>query len=144
MNAQPEVTHMSTRSTRTPHQVPSSNVNPIYISCALCASNRVRVKGQRVREKVRICTAESASKFFNAMQAKQDDVFGRCADLLTPEDVFAADIHCHNTSFTRYDHLQSEKHSGHPKTNSKFDAFISFVSYRSNYQQWLWVNGYCN
>ena len=130
----PEETHNpSTRSSCAPRPGPSTNVNPIYIDCAICGSDRVRVKGKRVRKKFRICNQESALKFLNAMRSKKDDVFVRCADLNTPENIFAADIYCHTTCFMQYTYMskQSEGNPNPPQAvyNLKHDLFMEALSH---------------
>ena len=76
MDELPEATqNLSTRSTSSPRQGPRTNINPIYVDCAICAGDRVRVKGNRVRKNFRICSKKSALTFLNAMRTKRDDVF---------------------------------------------------------------------
>ena len=65
-----------------------------------------------------MCKYESAVKFLDAMTfIKENDAFVRCAYLITPESVFAADIYCLSTCFMQYVHLskQSETKYGPPQ-----------------------------
>src|ERR1700690_3826659 len=82
------INNSSTHSADTGRPPPSTNNNPIY-----------------VREKFRLCEEESAQKFLKAMKFRSDEVLVRCADLDTPEKIFAADIYCHKHCLCRYIHL---------------------------------------
>ena len=83
-----------------------------------------------MREKYRICQEDSAVKFLTAMKYKEDDVFLRCADLDTPEKVFAADLYCHNECFKQYITLPKDQDSTEsPTNNPKQEFFLKAVSH---------------
>ena len=87
--AEPEsINNPSTRSGNISRPPPTTNINPIYLKCTICVSDRIQVKGKRVREKFRLCEEESAQKFITSMRCRRDDVWVRCADLDTPEKIF--------------------------------------------------------
>ena len=96
------INNASTRSANISRPPPSANINPIYLKCTICASDRIQLKGKRVREKFRLCEEESAQKFIRAMTFRRDDVWVRCADLDAPDKIFAADIYCHKSCLTQY------------------------------------------
>ena len=98
----------STRSSITPREAPSNNVDSKYRDCAICGCDRVSIKQRRIREKNRICEPDRANKFLSAIHHKKDDVYIRCADLETPEDVYAADLYCHDVCFKRYIYIPKE------------------------------------
>ena len=123
---QPEsVNNPSTRSANISRPPPSANINPIYMKCTICVSDRIQVKGVRVREKFRLCEEESAQKFLKAMRFRSDDVWVRCADLDTPEKIFAADIYCHKYCLSQYVQLPKdpELEEGQVTTNPRHELF---------------------
>ena len=121
-------TSLPTGSTGSPRSRSSTNVHPDYIKYAICGFDR---EWKRARENFRICSHESAKKCLDAMTSRKDDVFVRCADLNTPESIFAADIYCHKTCFTQYVHLpkQSETKPGPSQTKPRHDLFMEAVPY---------------
>lgn len=94
----------STSSSMTPCPEPSTHVDPNYINCAICGSDQVwlKRKGTQVWGKFCLCTAESAEQFLDAMRYHKDDVYDRCADPNGPEDIYAANLYCHNICFKEY------------------------------------------
>jgi hypothetical protein len=116
----------STRSTNAPRPGPSTNINPIHINCVICGNDRVRVQGERIREKYRISSHDKALNFIEVMHSKRDEVFVRCADLTTPEHIFAADIYCHKTCFIQYVHPPSQSETiQNPPVTAKHELFMS-------------------
>jgi len=121
----------STRSSTMPRPGPRTTVNSIYTECVICACDRVWVKtrGEQVREKFRLCKFESAHKFLDAIRYRKDDVYIRCADLDSPEDVYAADLYCHASCFKQYVSKSDQKEPKcELKTNPKTDVFINVIS----------------
>lgn len=96
--------HISTRSSMIPRPGPSKCNDPDYTNCIICGSDRVwlKRKGTQLRDKFCLCTAESAKQFLKAMENRKDVVYTRCADLKDPDDVYAADLYCHNICFKQY------------------------------------------
>ena len=93
-----------------PHAAPllpvqnPSETSIIYINSVICVSDRVLVKKKRVQKKFHIYNRERILK-----RSGKNDIVGSCADFLTPKDIFAADMYCHNTCFSKYIHLSSLK-----------------------------------
>ena len=109
----------SRRSSNIPRPGPSSCIDPMYVDCTICGSDRIRVKGKRVRKKYRICQEDSAVKFLTAMKYKEDDVFVRCLDL-----------YCHNKCFKQHITLPKDQDSTEsPTNNPKQELFLKAVSY---------------
>lgn len=52
-----------------------------------------------MQEKFRLCTEDKAKKFLDAMHCHKGDVYVRCVDLSSPEEVYAADLYCHVSCF---------------------------------------------
>ena len=118
-----------TRSSVMPRPGPSTPTDSNYIDCA-CDRVWVTQKGTQVREKFRLCKAESSQKFMHALQYHKDDVYVRCADLDSPEDVCAADLYCHVSCFKQYvSKSKQTEPKCEPKTSPKSDVFLKVMSH---------------
>lgn len=121
----------STRSSVTPRPGPSTNNDPDYLNCVICGSDRVwlKRKGTQMRNKFRICSAETAKQFLEAMWERKDDVFVRCADLKDPDDIYAADLYCHNICFKQYVTKSDTKENPRDyEVSPKYDIFKNVMS----------------
>ena len=118
--------NISARSSMIPRPGPSKCNDPDYMNCVICGSDRVWLtrKGTQLWDKFRLCTAESAKQFLKAMEDCKDVVYTRCADLKDPDDVYAADLYCHNICFKQYVSMSHTKESlNESKASPKFKVF---------------------
>ena len=102
------VTKPSTCSSILPRPRPSVGTCAIYLDCVICGSNRVwsKVLGKYIREKFRICTIDRAQAFLGAIKYHKDEVYIKCANLYTPDDVYAADLYYHKSCFDTYKRIE--------------------------------------
>lgn len=119
-----------TRSSTVPRPGPSPPVKSLYTKCVICACERVwlKKKGVREREKFRLCKNGSAQKFLDAMNYHKDDVYVRCADLSSSDDIFAADLYCHKFCFQKYTNFKQTDPTCETKTNPKIGVFNDVIS----------------
>lgn len=99
---EPESISKSLRSGTSARAKASSKVHPDFLSCVMCGCVRSSFRGEKVREKFRICEKDRAEMFLQAAQHFHDDVFDRVSDLSSAEALFAADLFSHNHCIKGY------------------------------------------
>ena len=90
---------MSMRSEISACSKTSSQIHPDSLNCG---SLSVKLKGQKIREKFRICEKDRAALLLRAASYNRDTFFDRVSDLSSVENVFSADIYCHKHCIRKY------------------------------------------
>ena len=97
-------TYMMRHSSTIPRERANLDIDPKLLKCTICGSNCIQVNKKMHMGKYRISERNSAEKFLQAARHLKNSVFGRVAELNTPEDVFAADLYCYSVCMKRYLH----------------------------------------
>ena len=93
---------MSLRSEAHGRSKPRSNMHSNSIPCVICGNPSLTIRGQKIREKYRICEKERVELFLRATRHNCNEVFDRVPDVNSVEAVFAADLYCHKQCILKY------------------------------------------
>ena len=120
---------ISTRSSLTPREPPSSLINPVFLKCTVCGQK----SKYKVYEKFKISEDDRALKLARAALFFKNKVFTTIADLISDDDsqtisrIKSADLYCHKSCYDDYirDHLRESSESAmkSPKNNLKRTLF---------------------
>ena len=102
------------RNPRTARSAPSPKLPASKLACTVCGSPRLYIPGRRTftREKFRICEPDSANAFLSSLKGDPSSACAiRCSDLKTVNDVYAADVYCHEKCYNdlTYNYVKKPK-----------------------------------